>query len=161
MSKHVEMSRSWSSAHDWKSCKGQKLFESSNLSISAKKQLSHRKVGELFFISQGEIRKGHERSERNMPGACFGARVRAGAVPAPGESLHLRQKTALSPKGGGAVFISQGEIRKGHAQGGISPSTPQKRSPETGAALFSRNRGLLEKPDVMSYSRIIRKEAIR
>ena len=29
------MSRSWSSAHDWKSCKGQKLFESSNLSISA------------------------------------------------------------------------------------------------------------------------------
>ena len=27
------MSRSWSSAHDWKSCKGQKLFESSNLSI--------------------------------------------------------------------------------------------------------------------------------
>ena len=33
---NVEMSRSWSSAHDWKSCKGQKLFESSNLSISAK-----------------------------------------------------------------------------------------------------------------------------
>ena len=29
------MSRSWSSAHDWKSCKGQKPFESSNLSISA------------------------------------------------------------------------------------------------------------------------------
>ena len=27
-----------------------------------------------------------------MPGACFDARVRAGAVPAPGESLHLRQK---------------------------------------------------------------------
>ena len=29
------MSRSWSSAHDWKSCRGQKLLESSNLSISA------------------------------------------------------------------------------------------------------------------------------
>lgn len=35
LSKDVEMSRSWSSAHDWKSCKGQKPFESSNLSISA------------------------------------------------------------------------------------------------------------------------------
>ena len=32
---HTEMSRSWSSAHDWKSCRGQKLLESSNLSISA------------------------------------------------------------------------------------------------------------------------------
>ena len=35
--KNVEMSRSWSSAHDWKSCRGHKLLESSNLSISAKK----------------------------------------------------------------------------------------------------------------------------
>ena len=35
LEQNVEMSRSWSSAHDWKSCKGQKLFESSNLSISA------------------------------------------------------------------------------------------------------------------------------
>ena len=32
------MSRSWSSAHDWKSCRGQKLLESSNLSISAKRK---------------------------------------------------------------------------------------------------------------------------
>lgn len=31
----MEKSRSWSSAHDWKSCRGQKLLESSNLSISA------------------------------------------------------------------------------------------------------------------------------
>ena len=31
----VEMSRSWSSAHDWKSCIPQKGIESSNLSISA------------------------------------------------------------------------------------------------------------------------------
>ena len=29
------MSRSWSSAHDWKSCRGQKLLESANLSIAA------------------------------------------------------------------------------------------------------------------------------
>ena len=33
---YVEMSRSWSSAHDWKSCIPQKGIESSNLSISAK-----------------------------------------------------------------------------------------------------------------------------
>ena len=33
---HREMSRSWSSAHDWKSCIPQKGIESSNLSISAK-----------------------------------------------------------------------------------------------------------------------------
>ena len=35
---NTEMSRSWSSAHDWKSCRGQKLLESSNLSISAKRE---------------------------------------------------------------------------------------------------------------------------
>ena len=34
----TEKSRSWSSAHDWKSCNRQKRFESSNLSFSAKKQ---------------------------------------------------------------------------------------------------------------------------
>ena len=45
------MSRSWSSAHDWKSCKGQKLFESSNLSISAKnKSLPS---GRFLFLSAG------------------------------------------------------------------------------------------------------------
>ena len=32
----MEKSPSWSRAHDWKSCRGQKLLESSNLSISAK-----------------------------------------------------------------------------------------------------------------------------
>ena len=34
--KKMEKSRSWSSAHDWKSCNRQKRFESSNLSFSAK-----------------------------------------------------------------------------------------------------------------------------
>ena len=33
----MEKSRSWSSAHDWKSCNRQKRFESSNLSFSANK----------------------------------------------------------------------------------------------------------------------------
>ena len=45
------MSRSWSSAHDWKSCKGQKLFESSNLSISAKN--NSRPFGRLLFFNAG------------------------------------------------------------------------------------------------------------
>ena len=45
------MSRSWSSAHDWKSCKGQKLFESSNLSISAKNKSLP--FGRFLFLSAG------------------------------------------------------------------------------------------------------------
>ena len=35
----LEKSRSWPSAHDWKSCKPHKGFESSNLSFSAKKEI--------------------------------------------------------------------------------------------------------------------------
>ena len=38
------MSRSWSSAHDWKSCRGQKLLESSNLSIREFESLHLRHV---------------------------------------------------------------------------------------------------------------------
>ena len=34
--KFMEKSRSWSSAHDWKSCNRQKRFEGSNPSFSAK-----------------------------------------------------------------------------------------------------------------------------
>jgi len=62
-----------------------------NLSISAKKKELPERVA-LFFLVGYEIRKGHERSENNSPGDCYDARVRAGAVPAPGESLHLRHK---------------------------------------------------------------------
>ena len=36
----TEKSRSWSSAHDWKSCNRQKRFESSNLSFSAKTKIT-------------------------------------------------------------------------------------------------------------------------
>ncbi len=56
LSKYVEMSRSWSSAHDWKSCRGQKLLESSNLSISAMKNTLPPSGGGVFFIKHGEIR---------------------------------------------------------------------------------------------------------
>ena len=45
----MEMSRSWSSAHDWKSCNTQKVFESSNLSISAKNESTVRKDGAFVF----------------------------------------------------------------------------------------------------------------
>ena len=43
------MSRSWSSAHDWKSCRGQKLLESSNLSISATRRNGFHSVPTFFF----------------------------------------------------------------------------------------------------------------
>ena len=53
------MSRSWSSAHDWKSCRGQKLLESSNLSNSAKKK--EPAAGRFFLFACGEIRMCHRR----------------------------------------------------------------------------------------------------
>ena len=46
------MSRSWSSAHDWKSCKGQKLFESSNLSISATSEQALHRLLRLFYFNK-------------------------------------------------------------------------------------------------------------
>ena len=52
--KSTELSRSWSSAHDWKSCRGQKLLESSNLSNSAKKK--EPAAGRFFLFAFGEIR---------------------------------------------------------------------------------------------------------
>ena len=58
MSIYVEMSRSWSSAHDWKSCRGQKLLESSNLSISAMKHIPHRLVGDMFHKWLERFEKG-------------------------------------------------------------------------------------------------------
>ena len=47
---NLEKSRSWSSAHDWKSCNGQKPFESSNLSFSAKEKRLKIKDFEPFFF---------------------------------------------------------------------------------------------------------------
>ena len=49
----MEKSRSWSSAHDWKSCNRQKRFEGSNLSFSANE--SHPK-GWLFSLAEKESR---------------------------------------------------------------------------------------------------------
>ena len=48
----MEKSRSWSSAHDWKSCRRQKRLEGSNPSFSAT-QKAHRKVC-LFRVAKRE-----------------------------------------------------------------------------------------------------------
>ena len=45
----MEMSPSWSRAHDWKSCNRQKRFESSNLSISATEKPAEMRVFPLFM----------------------------------------------------------------------------------------------------------------
>ena len=45
----MEMSPSWSRAHDWKSCNRQKRFESSNLSISAKEKPAEMRGFSLFL----------------------------------------------------------------------------------------------------------------
>ena len=63
------MSRSWSSAHDWKSCKGQKLFESSNLSISAKIKACLL-AGFYFYLRDGEIRIKLEHPSGMFIGQC-------------------------------------------------------------------------------------------
>ena len=48
------MSPSWSRAHDWKSCNRQKRFESSNLSISAKKRVQSQRGCALFSLNEME-----------------------------------------------------------------------------------------------------------
>ena len=48
----LEKSRSWSSARDWKSRNRQKRFESSNLSFSAKKEVTFVYQKLLLFLSK-------------------------------------------------------------------------------------------------------------
>ena len=52
---------------------------SSSLVARSKITPSDRVVFFFAFIGRAEARTGHERSEKNMPGACFGARVRVAA----------------------------------------------------------------------------------
>ena len=47
--KHLEKSRSWPSAHDWKSCIPQKGIEGSNPSFSAKAPFVYGTKGAFFF----------------------------------------------------------------------------------------------------------------
>ncbi len=47
------------------------------------------------FYKKRDSKRANPVGVRNSPGDCFGARVRAGERGSePGESLHLRQKTA-------------------------------------------------------------------
>ncbi len=52
---------------------------SSSLVARSKKKHHPNRVVFFAFTGRAEARTGHERSERNMPGACFGARVRVAA----------------------------------------------------------------------------------
>ena len=55
------------------------VASSSLVARSKKKHHPNRVVFFFAFTGRAEARTGHERSERNMPGACFGARVRVAA----------------------------------------------------------------------------------
>ena len=109
---------------------------SESLHLRQEKQISHHRWGICFLFVVGEIRTGHERSERNMPGVSS-ARVRAGAVPAPGESLHLRQ-TKPRPAGRGFLFGGNGRVRALAARSAVRDGCPQ-----AGVSEANRRRRLL------------------
>ena len=54
---YLEKSRSWSSAHDWKSCRPHKGLESSNLSFSAKSPVIPGIAGLFLFWKTGKKRR--------------------------------------------------------------------------------------------------------
>ena len=110
---------------------------SESLHLRQEKQISHHRWGICFLFVVGEIRTGHERSERNMPGHVSSARVRAGAVPAPGESLHLRQ-TKPRPAGRGFLFGGNGRVRALAARSAVRDGCPQ-----AGVSEANRRRRLL------------------
>ena len=58
-----------------------KVEVASSSLVARSKKITPSQQGGVFFAFTGraEARTGHERSERNMPGACFGARVRVAA----------------------------------------------------------------------------------
>ena len=72
-----------------------------------------------------------------MPGHVSSARVRAGAVPAPGESLHLRQ-TKPRPAGRGFLFGGNGRVRALAARSAVRDGCPQ-----AGVSEANRRRRLL------------------
>ena len=49
------------------------------------------------FLLLARLEKGTSEVRETCRGACFSARVRAGAVPAPGESRHSDRKQIPSP----------------------------------------------------------------
>ena len=96
----MEMSRSWSSAHDWKSCKGQKLFESSNLSISATSEQSPLCSDVFFCLWQKNTSSARSLAPPSPHKVCDFAGTPASAAPsvetfAHGKSSALRFAPAL------------------------------------------------------------------
>ena len=86
-SKRMEKSRSWPSAHDWKSCIPQKGIEGSNPSFSAKKnpiladgvfflaEIRRRDLNNQMQVSGGHLRMPHSRhSHLSVPNPSFSAR---------------------------------------------------------------------------------------
>lgn len=65
---HMEKSRSWPSAHDWKSCIPQKGIEGSNPSFSAKTQNPRDSKGFGFFLALfvGEFRDSLQTQEKEL-----------------------------------------------------------------------------------------------
>ena len=115
----MEKSRSWSSAHDWKSCRRQKRLEGSNPSFSAKCKRTPKRV---FFLYLGMEFEGGIRTRREQAQAC--GRKQSGGLFSPtrqraqrGERARQRSEKSLllrhtkgTPKG---VPFSCGEKRRG------------------------------------------------
>ncbi len=94
-----------------------KVEVASSSLVARSKKITPSQQGGVFFAFTGraEARTGHERSERNMPGACFGARVRVAA------RLGRQRASSPAPKNntipiGWCFFAYTGraEARTGH-----------------------------------------------
>ena len=70
----MEKSRSWPSAHDWKSCIPQKGIEGSNPSFSAIKESPHFRVGFLLWRNRDLKRAAERREVKKCPVDTFLAR---------------------------------------------------------------------------------------
>ena len=75
--------------------------EVASSSLVARSKRKHHPFGWCFLLAfRAEARKGHERSERNMPAACFDARVRVAA--------QKRRRRASSPAPKESTILSDG-----------------------------------------------------
>ena len=109
-----------------------------NLSISAKKNRSPTiGGGSVFYLWLERFEQGTSEARETCRGHVSSARVRAGAVPAPGESLHLRQ-TKPRPAGRGFLFGGNGRVRALAARSAVRDGCPQ-----AGVSEANRRRRLL------------------
>ena len=104
--KYLEMSRSWSSAHDWKSCIPQKGIESSNLSISAKKDTAFA-VSFLFIFSRFSRKTDHF--------CCFFRTISRSPSPQRRRLSPIRYSSARIPSARGSSTSVRIKRRRGRA----------------------------------------------